>query len=189
MLQTQLAAAAASHAAAPATAQPKITAQEIMDALGTAQKEIGLLTMQVNTLIGSQNLLADELKTLTTIIADLTQRDATHTAESPFVWWRKMNSRGQLVESCYTVRAADVGTLSRLIGAVDSLQPAEPATAPTAANGNGNAPHDEPDPSWCPIHDCQMSQHTSGTDTWYSHKDNGAWCRGTTPKPRSKPRM
>ena len=38
-------------------------------------------------------------------------------------------------------------------------------------NGNNN-------PSWCPIHECEMKKWDKEGKVWYSHKVNGEWCNG-----------
>jgi hypothetical protein len=38
-------------------------------------------------------------------------------------------------------------------------------------NGKGN-------PSWCPIHQCEMKRWDKEGRVWYSHKVDGGWCNG-----------
>jgi hypothetical protein len=33
-------------------------------------------------------------------------------------------------------------------------------------------------PSWCPIHQCEMKRWDKDGRVWYSHKADGEWCRG-----------
>jgi hypothetical protein len=41
-------------------------------------------------------------------------------------------------------------------------------------------PEQEPPEGWCPVHQCQMTQHHNAKASWWSHKlDNGKWCHGT----------
>ena len=42
------------------------------------------------------------------------------------------------------------------------------------SNPNGN----ESGPAWCPIHKCEMKRRERDGQVWYSHKVNGAWCKG-----------
>lgn len=56
-------------------------------------------------------------------------------------------------------------------------------TAPaTNGNGNGHTPAASIDPAWCTVHNVKMTKHESGGQVWYSHKVDGAWCRGKAPK-------
>jgi hypothetical protein len=59
--------------------------------------------------------------------------------------------------------------------------------APTNPNGQRQPPPRDPmvaptndtDPSWCPIHRCQMQRRTNDRGSWYSHRlDSGAYCKG-----------
>jgi hypothetical protein len=35
------------------------------------------------------------------------------------------------------------------------------------------------DPSWCPLHQCQMQQRSNARGSWYSHRlRSGAYCKG-----------
>ncbi len=45
------------------------------------------------------------------------------------------------------------------------------------ANGNGNN-GSEHNPSWCPIHQCEMKRWDKEGRVWYSHKVDGKWCSG-----------
>lgn len=33
-------------------------------------------------------------------------------------------------------------------------------------------------PSWCPIHECEMKRWNKEGRVWYSHKVDGEWCKG-----------
>lgn len=74
-----------------------------------------------------------------------------------------------------------------------AVQAAMPAQ--TAASTNGAAPAadgrrtpppppasertSDTDPSWCPIHQCQMQQRSNERGSWYSHRlSSGAYCKG-----------
>jgi hypothetical protein len=37
--------------------------------------------------------------------------------------------------------------------------------------------HDD-NPSWCPIHQCEMKRWDKNGRVWYSHKVDGKWCSG-----------
>ena len=74
-----------------------------------------------------------------------------------------------------------------------TVQAARPAQATASPNGAGPAvdgrrtPPPPPaserindmDPSWCPIHQCQMQQRSNARGFWYSHRlHSGAYCKG-----------
>ena len=45
------------------------------------------------------------------------------------------------------------------------------------SNGNGNQQNSNP--SWCPVHQCEMKQWERDGRSWYSHKtSDGGWCKG-----------
>jgi hypothetical protein len=59
--------------------------------------------------------------------------------------------------------------------------------APTNPNGQRQPPPRDPmlaptsdtDPSWCPLHRCQMQRRSNERGSWYSHRlDSGAYCKG-----------
>ena len=74
-----------------------------------------------------------------------------------------------------------------------TVQAAMPAQATASPNGTGPAAdgrHTPPlppasertndmDPSWCPIHQCQMPQRSNERGSWYSHRlPSGVYCKG-----------
>ena len=74
-----------------------------------------------------------------------------------------------------------------------TVQAAMPAQATASPNGAGPAAdgrHTPPlppasertndmDPSWCPIHQCQMPQRSNERGSWYSHRlPSGVYCKG-----------
>jgi hypothetical protein len=40
-------------------------------------------------------------------------------------------------------------------------------------NGSG-----KDNPSWCPVHQCEMKRWDKDGRVWYSHKVDGGWCNG-----------
>jgi len=44
------------------------------------------------------------------------------------------------------------------------------------SKGNGNQPDDNP--SWCPIHQCEMKRWEKEGRVWYSHQVDDEWCKG-----------
>ena len=47
------------------------------------------------------------------------------------------------------------------------------------ANENGNGKNgSNPNPAWCPIHQCEMKRWDKDGRVWYSHKVDGKWCSG-----------
>ena len=47
------------------------------------------------------------------------------------------------------------------------------------ANENGNGKNgSNPNPAWCPIHQCEMKRWDKEGRVWYSHKVDGKWCSG-----------
>lgn len=32
--------------------------------------------------------------------------------------------------------------------------------------------------AWCPVHGCWMDRRQNDTGAWYSHRENGGWCKG-----------
>jgi hypothetical protein len=74
-----------------------------------------------------------------------------------------------------------------------AVQAARPAQATASPNGAGPAAEDrrtpppppasectnDTDPSWCPLHQCQMQQRSNARGSWYSHRlPSGAYCKG-----------
>jgi hypothetical protein len=43
---------------------------------------------------------------------------------------------------------------------------------------NGEAKKEDHGPEWCPIHKTVMKQFTKEGRSWYSHKQDDAWCNG-----------
>lgn len=115
--------------------------------------------------------------------------------EMPFCHTAKLNSKGEIVDETYTVRAANWDRFQSndtLMGKVIAqrqldvrkLQPAD--LSRINSNGNGKhepeAPLDEdPDPE-CPIHQVPLTRHEKDGEVWFSHKAKGKrgdyWCRG-----------
>lgn len=62
----------------------------------------------------------------------------------------------------------------------NSYRPAETKadTQPTSDNGNNGGNGNYGNPSWCPIHHCEMRRWDKDGRTWFSHKEGGVWCRG-----------
>ena len=47
------------------------------------------------------------------------------------------------------------------------------------AKGNNNTNHNHSsDPTWCPVHQCEMKKWERDGRVWYSHKVNNDWCKG-----------
>ena len=47
------------------------------------------------------------------------------------------------------------------------------------ANENGNGKNgSNPNPAWCPIHQCEVKRWDKEGRVWYSHKVDGKWCSG-----------
>jgi len=63
------------------------------------------------------------------------------------------------------------------IYARSSYRPTEPKTDNQPAGDNGNN-GSNPNPSWCPIHHCEMRRFEKEGRSWYSHKTDGGWCKG-----------
>jgi len=63
---------------------------------------------------------------------------------------------------------------------------ASPNGAAPAADGSRTPPpppaserSSDMDPSWCPIHQCQMQRRSNERGAWYSHRlPSGAYCKG-----------
>jgi hypothetical protein len=74
--------------------------------------------------------------------------------------------------------------------AVQAAMPAQTAASPNgagpAAEGRRTPPPppasertNDMDPSWCPIHQCQMQRRSNARGSWYSHRlHSGAYCKG-----------
>ena len=79
----------------------------------------------------------------------------------------------ELIEGAFeTVKAKAVELLKPSFAGVKKLQEAKPAP---------KEPEPEipdTDPSWCPVHECQMKQWEKEGRTWYSHKTDDGWCSG-----------
>ena len=45
-------------------------------------------------------------------------------------------------------------------------------------NGANGSNGTNTNPSWCPIHQCEMRRWERDGRVWYSHKADGEWCKG-----------
>jgi len=58
-----------------------------------------------------------------------------------------------------------------------SYRPSEPETESQAAGDNGSNAGNS-NPSWCPIHHCEMRHFEKEGRSWFSHKTDSGWCKG-----------
>lgn len=54
----------------------------------------------------------------------------------------------------------------------------KPAAESNPNSNNSRFDKDNSNPTWCPIHQCEMKRWDRNGKVWYSHKVDGQWCTG-----------